>query len=108
MLCRASRGAAVRAGAPCSRLRVRGEIPVPERGGNYFRTENASQKFDQINGYVHMRLMKRLMKLMARKGGRSGGRRFDPGQWPHRRFVGEHGLYNVLGTIRYPGGAHVA
>ena len=28
--------------------------------------------------------------------------------WPHRRLVQEHGLYRLLGTIRYPGGMHAA
>jgi hypothetical protein len=27
-------------------------------------------------------------------------------EWSHRRFVEEHGLYQLLGTIRYPGAVH--
>ncbi|GAH79341.1 unnamed protein product, partial [marine sediment metagenome] len=28
--------------------------------------------------------------------------------WPHKRFVDDHGLNKLLGTIRHPGGAHAA
>jgi RNA-directed DNA polymerase len=35
-------------------------------------------------------------------------RSFNPREWSHRRLVEEHGLYPLLGTIRYPGGTHVA
>jgi group II intron reverse transcriptase/maturase len=82
--------------------------PVLRGWGGYFRTGNASGKFNQIDHYVHQRLL----RLLARRGGqrrwRPGGRPFNPGEWPHRRFVQEHGLYQLLGTIRYPGGAHAA
>ena len=29
-------------------------------------------------------------------------------QWPHQRFVDDHGLNKLLGTIRHPGGVHAA
>jgi group II intron reverse transcriptase/maturase len=80
--------------------------PVLRGWGNYFRTGNASAKFNAIDRFVHQRLL----ALMARKGGqrrwRPGGRPFRRSAWPHRRFVDEHGLHRLLGTIRYPGGAH--
>ena len=80
--------------------------PVIRGWGNYFRTGNASDKFNAIDCFVH----RRLLVLMARKGGqrrwRPGGRPFRSSEWPHRRFVEEHGLHRLLGTIRYPGGAH--
>lgn len=80
--------------------------PVIRGWGNYFRTGNASDKFNAIDCFVH----RRLLVLMARKGGqrpwRPGGRPFRWSAWPHRRFVEEHGLHKLLGTIRYPGGAH--
>jgi RNA-directed DNA polymerase len=82
--------------------------PVLRGWGGYFRTGNASAKFNQIDSYVY----RRLMRLLVRRGGqrrwRPGGRPFNPREWPHRRLVKEHGLYQLLGTIQYPGGAHAA
>ena len=82
--------------------------PVLRGWGGYFRTGNASAKFNQIDCYVY----RRLMRLLVRRGGerrwRPGGRPFNPREWPHRRLVEEHGLYKLLGTIQYPGGAHAA
>jgi hypothetical protein len=80
--------------------------PILRGRANYFGTGNASHKFRAIDRYVH----ERLLRLMARKGGqrrwRPGGRVFRPQEWPHLRFVREHGLFKLPGTIRYPGGAH--
>lgn len=80
--------------------------PVLRGWANYFRTGNASDKFNAIDRYVH----RRLLRLMAHKGGqrrwRPGGHPFWRNHWPHLRFVREHGLYKLLGNIRYPGGAH--
>ena len=82
--------------------------PVLRGWGGYFRTGNASAKFNAIDSYVR----ERLIRLLAVRGGqrrwRPGGRPFHPRDWPHRRFVVEHGLYQLLGTIRYPGGSHAA
>jgi RNA-directed DNA polymerase len=82
--------------------------PLLRGGGAYFRTANASGKFNQIDRYVR----ERLVRLLARRGGqrrwKPGGRPFRPSDWPHHRFVTEHGLYQLLGTIRHPGGAHAA
>jgi group II intron reverse transcriptase/maturase len=82
--------------------------PVLRGWGGYFRTGNASGKFNQIDSYVRQRLL----RLLARRGGQRrwqpDGRPFRPRDWPHRRFVTDHGLYQLLGTIRYPGGAHAA
>jgi RNA-directed DNA polymerase len=82
--------------------------PVLRGWGNYFRTGNASDKFNRVDCYVH----DRLLKLMERRGGQ---RRWKPcqrpfrrTQWPHQRLVKDHGLYKLLGTIRYPGAAHAA
>lgn len=78
--------------------------PVLRGWGNYFRTGNASGKFGAIDRYVH----RRLLRLLERRGGqrrwRPNGRPFRRTQWPHRRFVNEHGLHQLMGTIRYPGG----
>jgi RNA-directed DNA polymerase len=82
--------------------------PVLRGWSGYFRTGNASDKFNQVDRYVR----NRLLLLMERRGGQ---RRWRPdkkplrrSQWPHRRLVKDHGLYQLLGTIRYPGGAHAA
>jgi group II intron reverse transcriptase/maturase len=76
--------------------------PVLRGWGNYFRTGNASDKFNDVDRYVHQRLL----RLLERRGGnrrwRPGGKPFRREQWPHRRLVEEHGLYQLLGTIRYP------
>ena len=82
--------------------------PVLRGWGGYFKTGNASTKFNQVDSYVR----RRLVRLLAQRGGqrrwRPGGRPFRSKDWPHRRFVDDHGLYRLLGTIRYPGGAHAA
>ena len=74
--------------------------PVLRGWGNYFRTGNASDQFNTIDRYVHTRLKRLVMK-------RGGDRRriVNPKDWPHDRFVKQHGLHKLLGTIRYPGGA---
>lgn len=77
--------------------------PVLRGWGNYFRTGNASWKFQQVDRYVHYRLL----RLMRTRGG-SGRRALDFSHWPHTRFVKELELHQLLGTIRYPGGAHAA
>lgn len=76
--------------------------PILRGWGNYFRTGNASGKFQAVDRYVGGRLL----RLLMRRGGqrKPEARRLRPSQWPHRRFVNEHGLYQLLGTICYPGG----
>ena len=80
--------------------------PVLRGWGGYFRTGNASTQFNRVDSYVRQRLL----RLMARRGGQRGGqvdgRPLRWQVWPHRRFVTDHGLYQLLGTIRYPGGTH--
>jgi group II intron reverse transcriptase/maturase len=82
---------------------IRDLNPVLRGWGNYFRTGNASLRFQQIDLYTR----RRLIALMARRG---GDRRqpFRAREWPHERFVKDHGLHRLLGTIRYPGGANAA
>jgi group II intron reverse transcriptase/maturase len=79
---------------------IRDLNPVLRGWGNYFRTGNATVKFQQIDGYV----WRRLQRLLARRGG-SRPAPFNPKEWPHSRFVQEHGLHQLRGTIRYPGSA---
>ena len=33
---------------------------------------------------------------------------FNPREWAHQRFVNDHGLYKLRGTVRYPGSANAA
>lgn len=81
--------------------------PVLRGWGGYFRTGNASGKFHHVDSYVRERLLRLLARRGGQRGWRPGGRPFNPQEWPHRRLVEEHGLYQLLGTIRFPGGAHV-
>ena len=73
--------------------------PLLRGWGNYFRTGNASERFQEIDHHVWWRL-NRLMK--ARKG-----RHLKAGEsakWSHKFFWGL-GLHRLLGTTRYPGAA---
>ncbi|MGC9222188.1 MAG: group II intron maturase-specific domain-containing protein, partial [Solirubrobacteraceae bacterium] len=71
--------------------------PILRGWGNYFRTGNAAQKFNQIDFYVVFRLRKLMVKRY--------GRNLKPGQtsaWT-REFFEALGLYRLRGTVRYPG-----
>ena len=81
--------------------------PILRGWGGYFKTGNASAKFNQIDSFVRRRLLK-LLACRSQRGWRPGGRPFDPREWPHPRLVKDHGLHQLLGTIRYPGGKHAA
>jgi group II intron reverse transcriptase/maturase len=82
---------------------IRDLNPVLRGWGNYFRTGNASLRFQQIDLYTR----RRLIRLMAKRGG-DRRKPLRAREWPHERFVKDHGLYRLLGTIRYPGGANAA
>ncbi len=77
--------------------------PLLRGWGNYFRTGNADTKFNQLDSHVRWRLV----RYMARRGGQRrkkvNRRPFNPRQWSHDRFVEEHGLHRLRGTVRYPG-----
>ena len=92
-----------RAGMKDIREVIRDLNPVLRGWGNHFRTGNASLKFRQVDCYVRTRLV----RLLERRGGRRR-KGFRWSEWPHERFVDDHGLYRLLGTIRYPGGVHAA
>lgn len=83
--------------------------PLLRGWGEYFRTGNASQRFQQLDWYVYRRLIRLLAKTRPRRGiklrWRVGHFRRD---WPIHRFHEQHGLHRLLGTIRYPGSSHVA
>jgi len=74
--------------------------PLLRGWGNYFRTGNASRKFNQIDDYVRQRLG---LFLARRHGLRH--RHGAAARWPAEWFWGL-GLYRLTGTIRYPGPAH--
>jgi group II intron reverse transcriptase/maturase len=93
-------GRRCRAGMKDIREVIRDLNPVLRGWGNYFRTGNASKQFHRIDRYVEGRLK----RLLARRGGNRSAP-FRPREWPHERFVKEHGLHKLLGTIRYPGKA---
>ncbi len=67
--------------------------PVLRGWGNYFRTGNADQKFNHLDGYVYRRLMRWL--------GRRGGQRGRLQRWSRERLEGM-GLYRLQGTVCYP------
>jgi RNA-directed DNA polymerase len=71
--------------------------PILRGWGNFFRTGNAAQKFNQLDRYVVWRLG-RLMRARY-------GRNLRPGQWKSwtREWFEAHGLYRLRGTVRYPG-----
>jgi group II intron reverse transcriptase/maturase len=77
---------------------IRDLNPILRGWGNYFRTGNASLKFQQVDRYLHARLV----GLLAKRGG-DRKRPFHPVDWPLTRFVNDHGLHRLVGTIRYPG-----
>jgi RNA-directed DNA polymerase len=70
--------------------------PVLRGWGNYFRTGNAAQRFNQLDGYVWHRLRSLRVK---RKG-----RNLQPGEterWS-REYFWNLGLHRLRGTIQYP------
>jgi RNA-directed DNA polymerase len=73
--------------------------PVLRGWGNYFRTGNAAQKFNQVDTYV----WKRLHRFMVKRQGRNL-RPGDAEQWT-RDFFHAHGLHRLRGTVRYPAAA---
>lgn len=70
--------------------------PVLRGWGQYFRTGNAADKFDEVDRYVSWRLKRMRIK---RKG-----RHLKPGEarrWTPNYFVGL-GLHRLGGTVKYP------
>ena len=72
--------------------------PVLRGWGNYFRTGNASLKFQQVDRYVNERLVRLLRHV---RGWRR--RPFSLRGWTPARFAADFGLHRLVGTIRYPG-----
>jgi group II intron reverse transcriptase/maturase len=90
-----------RAGMKDIREVIRDLNPVLRGWGNYFRTGNASIKFQQVDRYVS----ERLVRLMYR-GRRDRHRPFRTREWTPAHFHQALGLHRLLGTIRYPGSVH--
>jgi len=83
-----------------SGMRDVGEIiaslnPILRGWGNYFRTGNADDKFNQIDDYVY----RRIRKWMRRRGGQRT--RFRRNRWPRQRLY-RMGLHRLMGTVKYP------
>jgi RNA-directed DNA polymerase len=77
--------------------------PVLRGWGNYFRTGNASWKFQQVDRYANQRLVRLLPRV---RGWRR--RPFDLRAWAPARFAEAFGLHRLVGTIRYPGLVHAS
>ena len=86
-----------RNGAKDVRILIHDLNPILRGWGNYFRTGNASHKFNQIDTYVWERLHRFMVK---RKG-----RQLRAGEADHwtRDFYWDLGLHRLRGTVRYPG-----
>jgi group II intron reverse transcriptase/maturase len=70
--------------------------PVLRGWGNYFRTGNAADKFQQIDRYAEERLGRWLMRRSGKNLRRCRSLKRD------REWLEAHGLYRLRGTIRYP------
>jgi group II intron reverse transcriptase/maturase len=69
--------------------------PVLRGWGNYFRTGNADREFNELDDYVHGRVL----RWQWRRGGQRTRFRFD--RWPRKRLY-ELGLHRLMGTVKYP------
>ena len=65
--------------------------------GNYFRTGNASWKFQQVDRYVNQRLVRLLRHV---RGWRR--RPFDLREWPPARFADDSGSTDSSGRFAIP------
>ena len=76
---------------------IRGLNPVIRGWGNYFRSGNADQSFNGMDGYVY----RRLCQWLKRRGGQRS--RFRYADWPQERLYGSaYGLHRLQGTVSYP------
>lgn len=88
-----------RSGVKDVRVLIDGLNPVLRGWGNYFRTGNAAQKFNQVDTYAWQRLNRFLVKRKGRHL-RAG----EVQQWDRDFFHG-HGLHRLRGTVQYPANA---
>jgi group II intron reverse transcriptase/maturase len=70
--------------------------PVLRGWGNYFRTGNASYKFNQVDKYTHRRLRKFMVQRQKRNLRAGQAEAWTP------NWFWDHGLHRMLGTVRYP------
>jgi group II intron reverse transcriptase/maturase len=83
--------------------------PLLRGWGEYFRTGNASKRFQELDWYVYQRLTRLLAKTRPRRGHKLVRRLMHFRRtWSIRCLQEQHGLHRLLGTIRYPGPSHVA
>jgi group II intron reverse transcriptase/maturase len=85
-----------RSGVKDVRVLISDLNPVLRGWGNYFRTGNAAQKFNQLDTHV----WRRLIDFMVRRK----GRHLRPGEVQHwdRAFFHRLGLHRLRGTVQYP------
>jgi len=86
-----------RNGAKDVRVLIHDLNPVLRGWGNYFRTGNATSRFNRMDTYV----WRRLHAFMVKRKGRAL-RAGEADQWT-RPFFHNHGLHRLRGTVRYPG-----
>jgi len=84
------------------RVLIRELNPILRGWGNYFRTGNASRKFNRVDTYV----WKRLKRFLVKRQGRHYLRPGEADRWT-RQFFWHQGLYRLLGTIQYPGASRM-
>jgi group II intron reverse transcriptase/maturase len=83
--------------------------PLLRGWGEYFRTGNASKRFQELDWYVYERLTRLLAKTRPRRGHKLRRRLMHFRRtWSARRLQEQHGLHRLLGTIRYPGPSNAA
>lgn len=83
--------------------------PILRGWCTYFRTGNASRHFISLDRYVHQRLIRLLRRRRCHQGrGRNRRPILWSQDWTHSRLVRDFGLFQLLGTIRYPGTSHAA
>lgn len=86
---------ASRSGTPDVKHLIASLNPVLRGWSNYFRTGNADDKFNQVDGYVHHRIQ----SWLIRRGGQRPSVRLE--KWPHLRLYAM-GLYRMQGHVSYP------
>ena len=83
--------------------------PILRGWCNYYRTGNASRHFLDVDRYVTDCIVRLLRRRRCHQG---RGRNQRPirwrQDWTHARLVNDFGLFQLLGTIRYPGTSHAA